>query len=85
MSLELEHCMVLTQGEGEPQIEDYSSLPPEIILYQTKWMLLSLLTWSSFIGQFVYPEEWRRCGNGGGKGVIVILARCKFHLDNVKI
>ena len=33
----------------------------------------SLVTWNSFIGQFVNPIE------GGWKEGIVILARCKFH------
>ena len=38
-----------------------------------------LLTWTSFIGQRVYPVEVeRRWGKGGGWG-IVILASYKFH------
>ena len=33
-----------------------------------------LLTWTSFIDQFVHPVSWE------GMGGVVILARCKFQL-----
>ena len=39
-----------------------------------------LLTWNSFIGQFVYPVAGMGWGNSGWKGGIVILARCMFYL-----
>ena len=41
-----------------------------------------LLTWTSFIGQFLHPLGGQGRGKGGGWG-IVILANYKFHFIRV--